>query len=273
MEWRLARPKEFEKMAKEEQLCIVPLACLERHGEHMPFGTDGIIAEKIAVEAAKREPCMVFPTIYFGGEIHEATCFSGAVAFSNELCFRMWDSICSEIARNGFKKILFFNAHGGNVGMLSHYALSTLDHTEDYTFYWVNNTSNLTPEEMAKVNSIEKLDGEVYGHACQLECNLVMSAEPGSVDFSLLETTDTIYPLGRSKHLGRINTGFYWYSDYPDHQTGTPTRATKEKGDQLMEIYINRLVEDIKAIKADDVIPALHKEFLERKSNVGKFDE
>ena len=112
MEWRLARPKEFEKMAKEEQLCIVPLACLERHGEHMPFGTDGIIAEKIAVEAAKREPCMVFPTIYFGGEIHEATCFSGAVAFSNELCFRMWDSICSEIARNGFKKILIVNGHG-----------------------------------------------------------------------------------------------------------------------------------------------------------------
>ena len=41
-------------MAKEEGVCIVPVACLERHGDHMPLGTDGLIAEKIDAEAAKR---------------------------------------------------------------------------------------------------------------------------------------------------------------------------------------------------------------------------
>ena len=40
-----------------------------------------------------------------------------------------------------------------------------------------------------------------------------------------------------------------------------------------MEIYINMLIRDLKIIKEDTTIPALRKEFLERKQSVGKFDE
>lgn len=270
MEWKLAKSEEFEKMAKEEGVCIVPVACLERHGDHMPLGTDGLIAEKIAIEAAKIEPCMVFPTLYFGAQIHEATCFPGAVAIDDEICFALWDNICREISRNGFKKILFLNAHGGNNAMLDHYALSRVDRKEDYTFYWTHYMEPGSSGNNDDINEIENIYDEVWGHACQWECDLVMSAAPGSVDLSLLKSTDTIEPLGRSKHLGRLRTGYSWYSDYPNHQVGTAIRATKEKGDKMMEIYVNRLVEDIKKIKADDVIPALRNEFHTRKNNVGK---
>ncbi len=270
MEWKLAISAEFKKMAEENQLCIVPLACLERHGEHMPLGTDGLIGEKIAVEAAKIEPCMVFPTLYFGGQVSEATCFPGAVALPNKLCFELWDNICSEISRNGFKKILFFSTHGGNNGALIHYAMSTMDRDVDYSFYWTSFNLGMSEDETKQIDKIEPITGQVYGHACQWECDLVMSAAPDSVDLSLVTSKDTIEPLNRLKHLGRIETGFGWYSQYPDHQCGTPVIATKEKGDKLMEIYINRLAKDIKIIKEDKELPNLRKEFTEKKNKVGK---
>ena len=54
--WEHLTPPDFEKLVREEQLCILPIGSLERHGEHMPFGTDALIAHDIACRAAEMEP-------------------------------------------------------------------------------------------------------------------------------------------------------------------------------------------------------------------------
>ena len=58
----------------------MPLGILERHGEHLPYGTDGLSVHAIACRAAELEPCVVFPTYWFG-QGHEASCFAGSVNF------------------------------------------------------------------------------------------------------------------------------------------------------------------------------------------------
>ena len=274
MQWELAKPKEFEQIAQKEQLCIVPIGCLERHGEHAPFGTDSLIVHKVAVEAAKIEPCMVFPPMYFGTQSHEASCFSGTVVFPNSLCFALWDNLCKEIARNGFRKILFLNAHGGNTGMLSHYALSTVDHQEDYVFYYMDFDAFSSEEEEAGLNAIEPrtVKGVIAGHACQWETDMVMAVAPGSVDLSRIPSKETVYPLKRNAHLGRIKTGLDWYSNYPDHVVGTPAIASQEKGEQMLKLYVERLAKDIRIIKEDKEIPRLQKEFQFRRNQVGRYE-
>lgn len=59
--WEYLTPPEFKKLVKEEQICILPLGILERHGEHLPYGTDGLSVHAIACRAAELEPCVVFP--------------------------------------------------------------------------------------------------------------------------------------------------------------------------------------------------------------------
>lgn len=78
--WEYLTPPEFKKLVKEEQICILPLGILERHGEHLPYGTDGLSVHAIACRAAELEPCVVFPTYWFG-QGHEASCFAGSVNF------------------------------------------------------------------------------------------------------------------------------------------------------------------------------------------------
>ena len=49
MEWKNMLPYQFEAALKEGQICVLPVGSLERHGEHIPYGCDGGIAEKVAV--------------------------------------------------------------------------------------------------------------------------------------------------------------------------------------------------------------------------------
>lgn len=265
MQWELTTPKDFDKMVKEEGLCLLPIGCLERHGEHLPFGTDALVAHKICVEAAKIEPCMVFPPHYFG-QVHEIRHFSGSVSFSSEFTLELLKNTCDEIARNGFKKILIVNGHGGNMSMLTYFLFSNMDRKVDYTLYSVMYDDGLNQEEREEISKIIKVDG---GHADQWETSLVMSVAPESVKMENQTYEEPIKWLGRDP-LSRVTTPFHWYASYPEHVTGSPSLASKEAGDKLMEFYIKRLAKDIKEIKEDEVIPGLWKEFMEKAEKVGK---
>ncbi|MBQ2942938.1 MAG: creatininase family protein [Clostridia bacterium] len=260
MQWELSTPVDLEKMAKEEKLCIVPIGVLERHGEHLPLGTDALIAHKIAVEAAKIEPCMVFPPYWFG-QVHEATHSPGSFVLESDFTITLLQNICDEIGRNGFTKIMFVNGHGGNGSMLTYFLFSTMDRHVPYTLYSVMYDSGLTPDERAKAESFVMPDG---GHADQWETSLVMSVAPESVKMEYQRFPEPVKGLGRVGHLGRVFTPYSWYASYPEHVTGTPSLGTKEAGDKLMELYIERLAKDIKAVKEDTVVPSFQKEFFER---------
>ena len=36
-------------------VCVIPLGCMEKHGNHLPLGTDVYIAREVAARAAKQE--------------------------------------------------------------------------------------------------------------------------------------------------------------------------------------------------------------------------
>ena len=97
-----------------------------------------------------------------------------------------------------------------------------------------------------------------------------MSVCPEAVRKDLQKFPEPVLPAETLSGLGRVETPFWWYASYPENVTGSPSLASKEAGDKLMEIYIKRVARDIKAIKEDTVTPALQREFLERASRVGK---
>ncbi len=270
MQWELLTPKDFEKLVKEEKICVLPIGSLERHGEHMPFGTDTLVPHKIAVEASKIEPCVVFPPYYFGS-INEATCFSGAVNLSTNLALNLLEEICDEIGRNGFSKIVILNGHGGNSSMLEYFLKNYTTKGKNYTIYMllaVEYLSSFTKEEMAKI--IKSYPN--YGHACEWETSLVMSVAPDSVK---LECANYNEPINSTKEFGSLQdlhllTGFDWRSSYPNNVMGSPSLATKEKGDILIQNYINNFAKMLKFIKEDTKAPKFQKQFYEQIQKVGK---
>ena len=66
MQWENLTAPDFAGAVKDTQgVCVLPLACIERHGDHLPLGTDLFLGMEVARRAAEIEPAVVFPPFYF----------------------------------------------------------------------------------------------------------------------------------------------------------------------------------------------------------------
>ncbi len=74
--------------------------------------------------------------------------------------------------------------------------------------------------------------------------------------------------LNRLADLHHNFSAIWWYADYPRHYAGDARTASVEKGLKLRQIKIDALAEYIQAVKADQVVPALEKEFFEREKKL-----
>lgn len=255
--WEHLTPPEFKKLAREEQICILPIGSLERHGDHMPFGTDGIVCHEICVRAAEKEPCVVFPTYWFG-QVHEASCFAGTVNFPTDLTCTILQNLLDQIAANGFKKILIVSGHGGNTNFLQYFMMSQADREVDYTLYM---TFCYGGDRFKNLDIWETGEG---GHADENETSLIMAAAPGTVIMEQQTQPEPILAKHDLSHLKRIYTGLWWYDNYPENVTGTPSAATPEKGEIALCAAAEDLSEVILSVKEDTVLPKMQQEFYAR---------
>lgn len=125
---------------KSSQTCILPFGILEKHGQHSPIGTDLIHVREWAARATKQEYAVVFPD-YFYGQINEARQQPGTFALPSRVIYDLLEATCDEIARNGFKKIVILNGHGGNPEFIQFFMQSFLNKRHNYVIYFY------TPED------------------------------------------------------------------------------------------------------------------------------
>src|SRR6266849_2210798 len=118
----------------------LPFGILEKHGPHLPLGTDLLHVRYASLQAASQEYAVVFPEYYFG-QIFEAKHEPGTVAYSMELQLRLLQETADEMARNGCKKLIIINGHGGNEHLLPFFAQAQLDKPRDYVVYVLDGES------------------------------------------------------------------------------------------------------------------------------------
>jgi len=113
VQWEeLTAPDFVTAVARSAATVIVPLGIVEKHGPHLPMGTDLFDARELSLRAAREEYAIVFPPYYFG-QIFEAKHQPGTLAYSERLIWDLLQETVDEIARNGAKKIILVNGHGG----------------------------------------------------------------------------------------------------------------------------------------------------------------
>jgi len=254
MKWEeMTAPELVKAVDVTKGVCIIPLGSLEKHGDHLPMGTDNFLIHQKAVLASKIEPVVVFPTVMFT-ENCEAKNNPGAIAVEPDLYFRLLENLCDEVARNGFKKIILVNGHGGNRFFLRFFVQTILGKGKDYVVYF--------PETLLDTDVEEKtLETAFDYHAGENETSQLLYLYPELVKMDAIPTKPG-NPLKRSKVQG-IVTPVDWFSDYPEHYAGDARSATSEKGRLLVENTVKNLVEVIRKVKADDATLALLREYQE----------
>src|SRR5271170_4463472 len=133
----LTGPDFRDAIQQAKGTCLLPFGILEKHGPHLPLGTDLLNVRYASLHAAADEYAVVFPEYYFG-QISEAKHEPGTVAYSREIQLALLQETTDEMARNGCKKVLIVNGHGGNESLLPYFAQTQLDKPHDYVVYVFN---------------------------------------------------------------------------------------------------------------------------------------
>lgn len=79
-----------------------------------------------SARATQREYAVVFPD-YFYGQINEAKQQYGTFSLPSGLAIQLLEATCQEMGRNGFKKIIIVNGHGGNPQMIRYFIQNQLE--------------------------------------------------------------------------------------------------------------------------------------------------
>jgi creatinine amidohydrolase len=247
-----------EAVQKAEGVCLLPLSCIERHGHHLPLSTDMLIGRDVCNRAAELEPAIVFPDYIFT-QILEARHMPGCIGIDPDLTIRLLENICREIARNGLKKIVFVNAHGGNDNLIHYFAQIQLASPRDYVVYIAEQT--YSPEDEAAIRA--QWETTVDGHAGEKETSAILKIRPDLVQRKALPTDGEGMPLGRLQNLRDMNVdvGVWWYADHPSHYCGDGIPATTEKGGFWLSARARGLAKVIRAIKEDTETKRLQDEF------------
>jgi creatinine amidohydrolase len=243
-----------EAIAKSQGTCVLPFGILEKHGPHLPLGTDLLNVRYVVEHAAEQEYVVIFPE-YFAGQIFEARHEPGTIAYSSELQLRLLQETTDEMARNGCKKVVIVNGHGGNEHLLPYFAQSQLEKPHDYVVYvqWGH--------EATKKVGAEK-NGPDW-HAGESETSNMLATHPNLVHMDRAGS-ESGADQKRVKLPESVYTGIWWYARFPNHYSGNGTTATKEQGEADVQSWINTVVRAIKAIKADDESLKLQNEFYQK---------
>src|ERR1700756_5076371 len=67
----LTAPDFREGIQQAKSTCLLPFGILEKHGQHLPLGTDLLNVRYASLQAVSQEYALVFPEYYFG-QIFEA---------------------------------------------------------------------------------------------------------------------------------------------------------------------------------------------------------
>jgi creatinine amidohydrolase len=232
------------KEARRHQVAIFCLGSLEKHGDHLPVGIDTIFAHHYACAAAEREPAVVLPPLFYALAIEPKT-RPGAISISAPNLLAFCEEICDEIFRNGFRKIIFFNVHGGNLAFVRVFGQHILDKQKPYLLYF----PRIWPEEALRR---EVLETECHGHACECETSEALYVAPELVK---MERVSPQPVLPRKEYdLPGGETSLRVTSTWPELVMGEPAKATAEKGRRLVERRIQDLADFIRKVKEVDKI-------------------
>jgi creatinine amidohydrolase len=238
-----------------ESLAMVPLGSTEQHGPHLPLATDHLIAEAFAREAADRTGYLCTPTINVGVSPHHRQ-FHGTM-WVDAPTFRDYvESFTRNLAYHGIDRVIYVNAHGGNVEHLREVGRRLRDDEELYAIEWMWDES--VPE---LVDDLFEQNGP---HGGPKETAMIQHLHPELVrEDRLADARDGGIPdVEAAETIKHGSRTFYDAADNTDNGVlGDQTDASAEKGAEMFEAateQLIRLCEWLDAQAFEELLPKPH---------------
>lgn len=225
-------------------IALLPVAATEQHGPHLPLSVDTVLAQGVLAAAMPHLPealnVLVLPTQAVGLS-PEHTRFAGTLTLKNETILRLWTDIAESVAAAGIRKLVLFNTHGGNVGVMDLVARDVRARLNMlvYSVSWFN--LPLTDDAGNDMNALFSPQEHRFGiHAGDIETSMMLALAPDLVDMRQAQDFASasqaraaqfdILGNGKSAKLG------WQMQDYnAAGAVGNAAAATADKGRAVLE--------------------------------------
>jgi creatinine amidohydrolase len=240
---------EVQEALKRTDIVLFPVGSIEQHSTHLPLNNDIFtsfeISKRLAQKLAPEITVLVAPPLPYGLSPHHMD-FPGTVSLTTRTFIEVVKEVCRSLATHGLRKIVIMNGHGGNTSALHIATTEAAIETKAKIFlvdWW-----ELVPDALAK------LFKPPFYHACDTETSMVLALGQ-RVD---IDKAKVSIPQQSSKFVVHdfMASGPKVYEPLLDMKTitqtgavGDPTKATREKGQELLNILLDRLVSFIKELR------------------------
>jgi creatinine amidohydrolase len=233
IDWSRLKAADIKGLAARDAVVIVPVGSTEQHGPHLPTEVDTLIVREIARRAARQAlsttPVVVTPTVWSGLAEHHMS-LGGTLSLDFATFSSVLRCLCRSLVRQGFRRILLLNGHGGNVAALTvvvNELAVELDAPIATATYW-----HLARREFAEILEHQT----TVRHACEAETSMLLTIAPELVDTSL--AVQAIGPTSRElADVTGTDAAHRWrsFKARTDHGViGDPSSARADKGENLL---------------------------------------
>ncbi|MDP2016140.1 creatininase family protein [Hydrogenophaga sp.] len=266
--WSDLTTADFASQDLARTIAVLPVAATEQHGPHLPLSVDTDIANGVVAASiphiAPDLPALFLPTQTVGFS-PEHTRFAGTLTLKAETVLRLWTELGECVAASGVKKLVLFNAHGGQVGLMDVVArdLRARLGMLVYSVNWFN--LPLLDESGRDLNAMFSAEEHRFGiHGGEIETSMMLALSPDKVRMQhaanfASKSQDragqfSILGNGKSAKLG------WQMQDYNAcGAVGNAAAATADKGRAVLDAAgrsLARLLSEIDQLPADTLSDA-----------------
>lgn len=238
--WADLTTHDFAALDADRTVAVLPVAATEQHGPHLPLRVDQTLADGVIAAALPQLPAglpVLFLPTQAVGYSPEHAAFAGTLTLSFETVTRTWIELGECVARTGVKKLVLFNAHGGQVSLMDVVAreLRTRCGLIVFSTSWFS-----LPLGDAVLGQFSAHEHRFGVHAGEIETAMMLSLLPQWVELSQARDFRSaaearaaqfaVLGNGRSAKLG------WAMQDYNTAgAAGNAAAATAEKGHNVVE--------------------------------------
>ena len=250
--WADCNTTDFAELDAAQAVAVLPLGATEQHGPHLPLSVDtDLVNAMLAAALVHLQPSdqvLLLPTQSVGLS-SEHLAYDGTMSFSPASVIEQWCSLGESVARAGLKKLLLFNAHGGNVGLMDVVARELRGHCGLTVF-----SSNWYQLPLGEALQAFDAHEQRFGvHGGDMETSLMLAIAPHKVRMEEAQHFASASEQ-RSKDFALLGDGkcakLGWHmQDYNLHgAAGHASAATAVKGQALLDavgVQLAKLIQEI----------------------------
>ncbi len=228
--------------ASPPEVALLPLACLEPHGPHLPIGSDWVIVSTIArlVSEKLRSQTYLLPVWPLGVSAHHWG-EPGAVSLEHDTLWAVIRDIAESLVAHNVRRVAVLNNHGSPMGtttvplgnVIVKTAVRQLNYeTPGLHAIWVQ------PFAVARPAFLEIFGSAAADlHAGEVETSILLHLSQDLVRAGAVDAVPS-HPLAYLEFLpfARLSPSGVW---------GRPSQASAEKGRRALEAAVSATVDYI----------------------------